>query len=128
MIKFIETVNYYEDTWNITFYFLIALALLIGIFWTVFQSFKNSKSNKLSENTIYNNPEDVIEQYEPTKKGRESNETYNNYAIPNRKDSNDSNTINYYEVEDKTANKPKNKINNNTDNKNYNKKKTSNNN
>ena len=39
MIKIIETVNNnikYSDTWRITFYFVGALAILIGVFWTIY--------------------------------------------------------------------------------------------
>ncbi len=67
MIKFLETVQTYNDSsWQLTFYFVGILALLIGIFWTYMQVFvKKQKKNKkapLKENIIYNHSDDVIEE------------------------------------------------------------------
>ena len=39
MINILETVTKYNDSWNLTFYYIAALALLIGIFWTYLQVF-----------------------------------------------------------------------------------------
>lgn len=39
MINFLETVTNYNDSWNMTFYYILVLVLLIGIFWTYMQVF-----------------------------------------------------------------------------------------
>ena len=64
MINILETVTKYNDSWNLTFYYIAALALLIGIFWTYLQVFVKplKKKQALQENVIYNHPEDVIEE------------------------------------------------------------------
>ena len=67
MFYLLEVSNTYNDTsWELTFYFVASLALLIGIFWTYYNVFikKNKKKKtELKENIIYNNPEDNIEEY-----------------------------------------------------------------
>lgn len=73
MFYLLEVFNTYNDTsWELTFYFVASLALLIGIFWTYYNVFvkKNKKKKtELKENIIYNNPEDTIEEsYKDTKK------------------------------------------------------------
>ncbi len=73
MFYLLEVSNTYNDTsWELTFYFVASLALLIGIFWTYYNVFvkKNKKKKtELKENIIYNNPEDTIEEsYKDTKK------------------------------------------------------------
>ena len=64
MFYLLEVSNTYNDTsWELTFYFVASLALLIGIFWTYYNVFikKNKKKKtELKENIIYNNPEDTI--------------------------------------------------------------------
>lgn len=63
MINLLETVKNYNDSWNLTFYFIGVLALLIGAFWTYMQVFvKPLKTKKVQkENIIYQNCEDTIE-------------------------------------------------------------------
>lgn len=55
----------YKDTWDITFYYVITLAFLIGAFWTYMRVFlfnnKQKKKQDLKENIIYNHTEDLIE-------------------------------------------------------------------
>ena len=73
MFYLLEVSNTYNDTsWELTFYFVASLALLIGIFWTYYNVFikKNKKKKtELKENIIYNNPEDTIEEsYKDTKR------------------------------------------------------------
>lgn len=75
MFYLLEVSNTYNDTsWELTFYFVASLALLIGIFWTYYNVFikKNKKKKtELKENIIYNNPEDTIEEsYKDTKRGK----------------------------------------------------------
>ena len=65
MINFLEAATSYNDSWNLTFYYVATLALLIGIFWTYMQVFvkpKKDKKIKTKENTIYQNSEDTIEE------------------------------------------------------------------
>lgn len=66
MINFLETVQKYNDSWNMTFYYIAVLVFLIGVFWTYFQVFIKplKKKKPLKENIIYNHSEDVIEDYE----------------------------------------------------------------
>ena len=73
MFYLLEVSNTYNDTsWELTFYFVASLVLLIGIFWTYYNVFikKNKKKKtELKENIIYNNPEDTIEEsYKDTKR------------------------------------------------------------
>ena len=94
MINILETVTKYNDSWNLTFYYIAALALLIGIFWTYLQVFVKplKKKQALQENVIYNHPEDVIEESDkvPLKK---KNNNKNKYYYKNK--NNDKNK-NYY--------------------------------
>ncbi len=85
MINILETVTKYNDSWNLTFYYIAALALLIGIFWTYLQVFVKplKKKQALQENVIYNHPEDVIEESDkvPLKK---KNNNKNKYYYKNK--------------------------------------------
>ena len=74
MIKILEAAVEYKDTWNITFYFVAALALLVGAFWTYMQVFVNPLKKKpaLKENIIYHDSEDLIEKNYNTKKNKKS--------------------------------------------------------
>ena len=60
MFEILDMINTYDDTWRMTFYFVAAVAILIGLFWTILQSEKQKK-NDLNENTIYNKSYDAIE-------------------------------------------------------------------
>lgn len=65
MINFLEAATSYNDSWNLTFYYVATLAFIIGIFWTYMQVFvkpKKNKKTKTKENTIYQNSEDTIEE------------------------------------------------------------------
>ncbi len=67
MIKLLEVVETYNDTWQITFYYIMVLIFLVGIFWTYMQVFvKKAKPQKkpLKENIIYQHSEDIIEEYD----------------------------------------------------------------
>lgn len=70
MIKILEAAVQYNDTWNITFYFVTALALLVGAYWTYMQVFVKpiKKKPALKENIIYHDSEDLIEKSYETKK------------------------------------------------------------
>lgn len=85
MINILETITKYNDSWNLTFYYIAALALLIGIFWTYLQVFVKplKKKQALQENVIYNHPEDVIEESDkvPLKK---KNNNKNKYYYKNK--------------------------------------------
>ena len=85
MINILETITKYNDSWNLTFYYIVALALLIGIFWTYLQVFVKplKKKQALQENVIYNHPEDVIEESDkvPLKK---KNNNKNKYYYKNK--------------------------------------------
>ena len=63
-MKILETVTTYNDTWSITFYYVLVLVFLIGFFWTYMQVFVKplSKKKPLKENIIYQHSEDVIEE------------------------------------------------------------------
>ena len=126
MIYLLEALNYYEDTWKITFYFVAALALLIGLLWTYYQVFIKGEKKKqpLKENIIYYNSEDIIENYNIEPKKKIDYEPINNYKINNYLNEIDNqklnNTSNEFKKE-KTNNN-----NNNNNNKNRNKKYTTN--
>lgn len=64
IINLLEASTSYNDSWNLTFYFVLVLVLLIGIFWTYMQVFVKPKKKKevLKENKIYQNNEDTIEE------------------------------------------------------------------
>lgn len=64
IINLLEASTSYNDSWNLTFYFVLVLVLLIGIFWTYMQVFvkPKKKTEVLKENKIYQNNEDTIEE------------------------------------------------------------------
>ena len=68
----LETVNTYKDTWNVTFYYILVLIILIAIFWTYIQVFVKplNKKKNLKENVIYQHSEDIIENYDQSYKVR----------------------------------------------------------
>ena len=80
MINFLEAATSYNDSWNLTFYYVATLSLLIGIFWTYMQVFvkpKKDKKIKTKENTIYQNSEDTIEEsYKDSKTKKKKNKKY----------------------------------------------------
>lgn len=66
MINMLETVIEHKDTWRATFYYVSVLILLSAIFWTYMQIFvlkQGKKKVPLKENVIYQNSEDIIENY-----------------------------------------------------------------
>ena len=95
MIYLLEALDYYEDTWRITFYFVAALALLIGLLWTYDQVFIKGEKKKqpLKENIIYNNSDDVIENYNIEPKKKNNYEPINNYKIKDNLDEIDKQDI-----------------------------------
>ena len=46
MIFILEALSYYEDTWNITFYYVVAIALLLGLGWTFYQMYGKGEKKK----------------------------------------------------------------------------------
>ena len=78
MFNIIETVNSYSDTWNLTFYYILVLIILIGAFWAYLQIFIRpfKKKKPLKENIIYQNTEDVIENYNDKNKYNKKNKYY----------------------------------------------------
>jgi len=80
MIYLLEEFSVYKDTWKMTFYFIGAAAILIGLFWTYYQQIKREEKAKKEGkyNSIYTKDEDVIESmdYVPIKKKQ-------NYTYPN---------------------------------------------
>ena len=104
MIYILEMTDTFSDTWQITFYFVLALVILIATLWTFYQMHKNDKFNKkLDENIIYNKPIDLIENMEDT--------------IPKRKKKNVIENENYYDVYQTEI--KKNMLNNNKEEKTY---------
>ena len=85
MIYFLEELNTFDDTWKMTFYFVAAIAILLGLFWTLYKMYKqdNLKGNKLKENIIYNKSYDAIE---------------NLNALPQKKQKIQTQIENYYDV------------------------------
>ena len=85
MIYFLEELDTYSDTWKMTFYFVFAIAILLGLFWTLFKMYKmdNQKKNKLKENIIYNKPFDAIENNDiiPKSKKVEMKKIQNHYDV-----------------------------------------------
>ncbi len=82
-MNFLETVTKYDDTWSITFYYVLVLVLLIGFFWTYMQVFVKplKKKKELKENIIYQNSEDVFEKFDrdnELKKKKKSTKKNNN--------------------------------------------------
>jgi len=62
MIKFLEVFNANDFKWQLTFYLVAGIAMIIGLLWTCYKIFKNDKKKQMKEvNTIYDNVEDVIE-------------------------------------------------------------------
>ena len=82
MIYFLEQLNTYNDTWKMTFYFVFAIAILLGLFWTLYKMYKQDdlKKNKLKENIIYNKPYDAIENMNISPK-RKNNKLQNHYDV-----------------------------------------------
>ena len=82
MIYFLEQLNTYSDTWKMTFYFVFAIAILLGLFWTLYKMYKQDdlKENKLKENIIYNKPYDAIENMNISPK-RKNNKLQNHYDV-----------------------------------------------
>ncbi len=62
MIKLLEVVA--NDEWNMVFYYILVLVLLIGLFVTYLQVFVKplTKKKPLKENIIYQHSEDIIEE------------------------------------------------------------------
>lgn len=85
MINILEAVDLYNDTWLLTFYFVLGISLLIGTAWTYYQMFvKGEKKKKpLKENIIYNQSDDVIENYDLYPKKKEKQVPMNNYQLKN---------------------------------------------
>ena len=83
MIKLLEISNQYSDTWNLTFYFVAAVVILIGIMWAYYQAFiKPDKKKDLKENIIYNHSDDLIEkELFPKKKKKLNDEPDNYYSV-----------------------------------------------
>lgn len=83
MFNILETVDKYNDTWKMTFYFIAALAIMIGLLWTLYQMIKKdtSKQKKLKENVIYNKSYDAIENENLTKNKKDSNRVINYYDV-----------------------------------------------
>ena len=90
MINILEAVDLYNDTWLLTFYFVLGISLLIGTAWTYYQMFVKGEKKKqpLKENIIYNQSDDVIEHYDMYSKKKENQVPMNNYQLK------DFNTIN----------------------------------
>ena len=83
----------YNDTWMLTFYFIAALAILIGLFWTIYKKNKYDKKNKLNENTIYNKSYDAIENMDAEPKRKENMNYYDVYQNENKHDAIDNEEI-----------------------------------
>ena len=104
MINMLEVLNTYDDTWAITFYFVAAIAIMIGLLWTVYQIHKQEKKNgKIQENVIYNKTDDLIESMDvlPERKRKKTNEStnyYDPYQVENKKQNKvNENKFNDYE-------------------------------
>lgn len=87
MIYLLEAVDIYNDTWLLTFYFVLSISIVIGTAWTCYQMFwkrdKKLLKTPLKENVIYNHSEDIIEYYEKYPKKREGQKPINNYKLRN---------------------------------------------
>ena len=83
MINILETVDLYDDTWLLTFYFVLGFSLVIGTAWTYYQMIiKGDKAKKpLKENVIYNHPDDVIENYDTYPIKKQKLIPINNYQL-----------------------------------------------
>lgn len=65
MFNVLEATTKYNDSWNLTFYYILVLVILVAIFWTYLQVFvkgKGRKKNPNNQNLIYQNSEDTIEE------------------------------------------------------------------
>ncbi|MBR3661255.1 MAG: hypothetical protein IKN63_05100 [Bacilli bacterium] len=60
MLNLLEIAGSYDDSWRLTFYFILALVILLGLIWTVLQIYKKDKKNNKT-NVIYDKPYDAIE-------------------------------------------------------------------
>ena len=115
MIKLLEVVETYNDTWQITFYYIMVLIFLVGIFWTYMQVFvKKAKPQKkpLKENIIYQHSEDIIEEYDLpkiTKKNYKKKMSATTSSSNKKKSTNSKNS---------KANKAKSKVSKSTNKKN----------
>ena len=54
MINILETVDLYNDTWLLTFYFVLGISLLIGTAWTYYQMFVKGEKKKKAFKRKYN--------------------------------------------------------------------------
>lgn len=117
MFNILETVDLYEDTWLLTFYFVLSFSLLIGTAWTCYQMFwkRDKKKEPLKENIIYNNSDDVIEQYDEKYQKKENKIPFNNYKLKEF-------AVNKEDIFDNYQDELKNSNNNNNNNNNKNNK------
>ena len=90
-MEILEAVTSNNDTWNVTFYYVLVLVFLIGFFWTYLQVFVKplkKKKQQLKENIIYQHSEDIIEksdiEYE-LKKKKQTQKTNNSNKKKNNK-------------------------------------------
>ena len=83
MIYFLEEINTFNDTWKMTFYFVFAVVILLGILWTVLQMSKKEKKTNLKENIIYNKSYDAIENVDvlPKRKHDDKLKMENHYDV-----------------------------------------------
>ena len=82
MLNILEVLNTYDDKWRMTFYFVAALAILIGFFWTYYQMYKNEDKNKKSskeKNAIYDHPMDILEDIDLIPIKRKEDTSIQNY-------------------------------------------------
>ena len=107
MINILETLNTYNDTWTMTFYFVAAVAIMLGLLWTILQIHKNDelKNHKLKENVIYNKSEDMIENIDIMPKRKKQKEELDNhydiYQNENRKQKSGGDNIYLETIDDK---------------------------
>ena len=139
MVFILEALNYYDDIWSITFYFLVAIALLLGLLWTYYQVIVKGEKKKepLKENIIYNHSDDVIEDYDIEPKKKTTSLPKNNYVIRDYKEEieHENNIIEQNFVENNiqdddmkyNGNQKEQKINNTKNNSNANKNNKTNN-
>ena len=89
-MEILETVTSNNDTWSVTFYYVLVLVFLIGFFWTYLQVFVKplKKKRQLKENIIYQHSEDIIEnsdiEYE-LKKKKQTQKANNNKKTNKKK-------------------------------------------
>lgn len=72
MFNILEVNSTFNDTWRMTFYFIVAIAILLGLLWTVFQLYKNDKKKNTS-NEIYDKSYDAIEEDNIKRKNKNTN-------------------------------------------------------